>query len=934
MTIGATNVSANIKSINAWLDVNSIGHFSVVLRNASGVYSGVFAPNNDVDIDINAGHVFNGLVDNVHPMVDQEPDIFTQNMEVLGRDYGRELVDLIVDKYYGVEEDSTSFWRALDIIDDMLAESASDITYTSPGTGTRMTYDAKDEFLLDAFRNILNERLNYDFYIDGAKALQAFAVSSLASGITLNSSVGGTNNILHFAWDENDGSNIKNYILLKGKKVEDGWSEFNAADYTVPTNGAAQDVGNIIKVAFGAAGYTGCVAGDIGKAVHDPWKTLGILKHYNNTTRTWWVNSALTVESGVTLHIDAGTGQGITNTASVDLPASTGVASIRFQTGSATEAYLALDIYNGGVGLYGRTYIDWSILDKGDLTFFVRQDDVDTYFQYYYVSLFDDGGNEIRFKFDESILGTSYIKDGKWYNYSCPIGASVSRFSTEETKGFWYSITGTTFTWKVRKIEIGAICYEPGTYVVNEFYLDGLTLPAMMQSIAQEPTSQSLYGLRQMVVSKPNIESQRELDLAAADLLLQKQDPVKFMRVWARGSAGNTAGTNNWKPGYTLTLNIPGEGITSQTWRMISIHHIYDADAPMFGHDYVCEVLLAPSTSRFDMRRYEALYNEMCFLRDLREYIRWLEQQEDAQVRFPTPTSPLGDLYLLSSKDWTDFWEAESSMITKPSGTAVYTDATAAGGYCIRRLSAAATADMWDFIDAVRPGADAVGTHYIYLRMKVASNVSPNTVLTLAVWDENASSNVTTCSLKPDMFRASDAWQFVSMRLDGVRGHEYKIRGNSFQTGITDVYLDWIGVSTLQIPFATTGITIELEADLDDGLLEQDLDDGLDDSDNDSTAAAGTHNHTYSSETGRLPTSIANRWCSTTSGGPTDSSFIAILAVTGITAFMTALNTGGEHTHGVTSPTHDHGVDSPVHDHGVDSPNHDHATDEDEGHVH
>jgi len=64
-----------------------------------------------------------------------------------------------------------------------------------------------------------------------------------------------------------------------------------------------------------AAGYVNCVAGDIGKQVQDDAAEIGALLGYNNTTREWWIDTALAVISGSAMTITAGTGAGTSQTA-------------------------------------------------------------------------------------------------------------------------------------------------------------------------------------------------------------------------------------------------------------------------------------------------------------------------------------------------------------------------------------------------------------------------------------------------------------------------------------------------------------------------------------------------------------------------------------------------------------------------------------------
>ncbi len=63
-------------------------------------------------------------------------------------------------------------------------------------------------------------------------------------------------------------------------------------------------------VVMSSSGYTNVVAGDLGKTVNDDGAGVGILLDYNNTTRTWYINSTAAVVNGSAMTIVTGTGAG------------------------------------------------------------------------------------------------------------------------------------------------------------------------------------------------------------------------------------------------------------------------------------------------------------------------------------------------------------------------------------------------------------------------------------------------------------------------------------------------------------------------------------------------------------------------------------------------------------------------------------------------
>jgi hypothetical protein len=62
-----------------------------------------------------------------------------------------------------------------------------------------------------------------------------------------------------------------------------------------------------------SAGYSGCVSIDIGKLIIDDGVIVGVLSSYDNTTRTWHINSPSTIGINSVITIQAGTGAGTAN---------------------------------------------------------------------------------------------------------------------------------------------------------------------------------------------------------------------------------------------------------------------------------------------------------------------------------------------------------------------------------------------------------------------------------------------------------------------------------------------------------------------------------------------------------------------------------------------------------------------------------------------
>jgi hypothetical protein len=797
ITIGADTVSNDVKHVEMWQeDSAGVGRFFIDIDNVGGQYNAAFAVNDAVAITFDSAQLMAGNVDSVHPIIDDDPDVYTQLIRVTGRDKGRELVDLTVDKYYVSQVGD-------DIIDDLLSTAGSNITYTSPSSATALSYDSRDEYLLASLRKI-TERTGQSFYVDKDGALQLFATGGTASLFTITDD-GANKNVLRFERDAAEGTDIKNYIIVRGTDVKDGWSEFNSSDWDVPTNGTV-------------------------------------------------ANETTTVTSGV--------------------------GSIKFTKGLASSSWIQLDFSTatqGAAGLYGRTSMDWSNFTTTVLAGSAVR-----------LHLTDTAGAVIERRWGPTLTS------GTWREHTAPVGTDIKpqRLAAAFASNLWKFSSGSSFNWDVEKIRIEGAG-------AAQFFMDGLTLPEKMFSVKQDATSQSNYGVRQLVVHKNDLASQIEIDAFATDMLAKKKDILVTLEATVEGDAGVSGATNNWQPGKTITVDSSGEGISSVKYRMLKIHHIYDDAIDFDGNDFITELVLTPITTDLDIRRYEALEERVAFLRELREALALLEQEEEPkEPSYPPLPDAIGELYLLNKNQWFRFFELDRSPMSistatdgVAAGTSTFTDNDATEDLAVKRLAAAANGRMFGS-DAI--GAPSSGEYVSYLRIKVTSNASSVTVLQFQVYDDDGAANVATLNLAPDAFAANNTYEFFGVRSPLKERNSYRFRGQ-FTTGITDVTVDWVGVSDVAVAFAVAGLTVDNEDDADNANTTDDNDDAgttddaddagtTDDADdanttddNDDANNAGDHTHSPSSNTGvRLPLTIATRFCATTSGGPVTSSFLAL----------------------------------------------------------
>lgn len=263
-----TDRSARALRVEIWPRSITSGcsSFVVLLDNQDGTLNGVIDAQNTVDLKVNTVDFMMGYVDTVRHVVYDREDVFLHMLRISGRSYSQDISSLIHTESYDINT------RIDDLIDDALSDTSSEITYTSPGTGSQIAggYECKDDFLIDIMRDIM-ERESYDAYVDSSKAFQLINLASPpASGITIKSIAGdATNNILAvqpIEYTEHDALDLKNYVKVIGQRVRDGWSEKNASDWTGGTNTAVTDEATHKKV--GAGSIEGHLTYDGTNAIH------------------------------------------------------------------------------------------------------------------------------------------------------------------------------------------------------------------------------------------------------------------------------------------------------------------------------------------------------------------------------------------------------------------------------------------------------------------------------------------------------------------------------------------------------------------------------------------------------------------------------------------------------------------------------------------
>lgn len=203
-----------------------IGQISVLLDNSSGIFTNKFPGDAVIVLWMDGQVFFRGYVDNVVPVVQESKVAHAERTLMLtGRSVGQDLMNKLYDKVYVPQPINT-------ILQNILTLSGSEINVAVKiGVPPTIYYDSRGEFNIDSVRTIL-ELAQWEGRVNNSKYLDIFPIGEMSSGITIKMVAGAQdNNVIDvLEHTEKDTFELKNYIIVFGDKVDDGWSEANAAD--------------------------------------------------------------------------------------------------------------------------------------------------------------------------------------------------------------------------------------------------------------------------------------------------------------------------------------------------------------------------------------------------------------------------------------------------------------------------------------------------------------------------------------------------------------------------------------------------------------------------------------------------------------------------------------------------------------------------------
>ncbi|SES20108.1 hypothetical protein [Pedobacter rhizosphaerae] len=159
----------------------------------------------------------------------------------------------------------------------------------------------------------------------------------------------------------------------------------------------------------------------------------------------------------------------------------------------------------------------------------------------------------------------------------------------------------------------------------------------------------------------------------------------------------------------------------------------------------------------------------------------------------------------------------ENKNLTRVAETVLLADQTAQDGQCIFRPASAVSSTMWygPYLPL------SAGQYLVSFRLKVASNASTAAVLSVDIVSASGAETYGGMWIAPNMFKNSNSWELFTIPVTIPNGiTNLEVRGITFQTGITDVSLDYVQISPAGINgIYTSDFTLTNKGDLGLGTM-------------------------------------------------------------------------------------------------------------------
>jgi len=528
-------------SADTWRDSqNGIGRWRVLLEPdaAPGFPTfGVFAVDDNVQIDIDTVTVMEGYVDDVQPYLGPR-GVHTELVKLTGRDYGLDLAQFYFTGARGDYRATLSGDIVRGVINSLVAIHGAgnpEITPPAAGIGNAINYEwANRTTMADGFRDIC-ELDDHDFYVQDAvgRNLVYFPIGDPLQHLDggggrpdvdlIDFAVSPLGNILKLELGEELGLDLKNYFEAHAGIVDGHWTDLNGTD--VVTTG---------------------------------WR------------------SGVPANTTVSNNFVGGVG------APEMLNGKTSILCERDAAPAAQRLYMYLDFaalttgYNQGGSL--------DLHDEGHIRYLCMAHDVDVGVPFLgnniSIGLGDNGGNIIYFYRNSSPAAapndqkyTADLTNDRWYEVTAQVGEHVRIGGALPSTDYWFfDVGGAPFNWwNVERIYFNTLQASPDP---SWFLIDGLRIPGIEASaLSQDAGSIGNYGYRMRQILRPDIKSQFELQDFSDDYVAKHRYPLESLRVTTIGQTGaRYAGQSLDVVAPAFGIGDPGIGTTVE-YRILKLHH-------------------------------------------------------------------------------------------------------------------------------------------------------------------------------------------------------------------------------------------------------------------------------------------------------------------------------------------------------------------------
>jgi hypothetical protein len=275
-TVGGHDVVSVLKRVDVWHEGGGVGRWELAVNNLTDASQILAANDEATNIGVNGVTLMKGYLDDVIPRVNDESAVYSKQLTVKGRNYGRDLANLfIIKKYLQTKID--------DLMEDALTLAGSEITFSSSSVGSVVDADFNKTYLQNGFVDAAR-LIDYDFTVDNAKALSVWALASAPnSGVLLQSIAGANdNNILLINPETRAGVDIRNYVRLDAGTVKDHWIEGNASDWIA--SGTTTDITDETTATLFLSNFGAASIKVAGGALNTAYLQFPL---YNHATLNW-----------------------------------------------------------------------------------------------------------------------------------------------------------------------------------------------------------------------------------------------------------------------------------------------------------------------------------------------------------------------------------------------------------------------------------------------------------------------------------------------------------------------------------------------------------------------------------------------------------------------------------------------------------------------